>query len=58
MYNKILSSNSDLVDLEKPSRMFFTLFCSDSLEQPQNCYYANKIKVCNAIVKLLKNHMI
>ena len=48
MGSKILSSNSDLLDLQIPSGMLFTLFCSDSLEQYQNCYYANKIKVYNA----------
>lgn len=48
MNNKILSSSSNLTDLKKSTGMSFTLFCSDSLEQPTNCLYPNKIEVYNA----------
>ena len=48
MNNKILSSSSNLADLKSSVGMSFTLLCSDSLEQPTNCFYSNKIEVYNA----------
>ncbi len=45
---KIIDLKSNSIDLHSYLRRPFSLFCSKVLQQNNNCYYPDKIRVCNA----------